>query len=68
VTTAIAERLPPEEVIHRAFLSALARQPTNAELEQLTDLIQAAAEDEQSIVIEDLYWSIMSTREFLFNH
>ncbi len=68
VKTAIADELPTEQVIRQAFLSALARQPTQDELERLVDVFQQASEGERSTVIEDLYWGIMSTREFLFNH
>ena len=68
VKIAITEKLPQEEVIHRAFLSTLARRPTQNEMEELEEVFQTASDDEQAIVIEDLYWSIMSTREFLFNH
>ncbi len=53
-------------LIRHAFLTALSREPTEKELDGLTKEVEAVSDDERHIVIEDLLWSLMSSREFLF--
>jgi hypothetical protein len=31
-------------------------------------VMQSAKEGEKRLVVEDLFWAVMSSREFLFNH
>ncbi len=60
--------LDPRGLIRHAFLSALSREPTAAEVDGLEKEIIGAAKEERRIVVEDLLWSLMSSREFLFVH
>jgi Protein of unknown function (DUF1553)/Protein of unknown function (DUF1549) len=55
-------------LIRHAYLSSLSREPTAAELDGLEKEILTVPDDERRIVIEDLLWSLMSSREFLFVH
>lgn len=64
----LAANLPAERLVEEAYLSGLARFPTAEEKTQLLDVISAAPPDERRVVLEDLFWSILSSREFLFNH
>ncbi|MDG2384982.1 MAG: DUF1549 and DUF1553 domain-containing protein [Pirellulaceae bacterium] len=68
VQKSVANELDLAEFIHRAFVSTLSRPPTQQEVEGLSQMIQETPEDQRITAFEDLYWSIMSTREFLFNH
>lgn len=61
-------KAPGEALVEEAFMAALSRRPTDAEKQQLREIIDNAAEDKRRIVIEDLFWSVMTSREFLFNH
>ncbi|MCA9132665.1 MAG: DUF1553 domain-containing protein [Planctomycetales bacterium] len=58
------------EVIEQAYLRALSRLPTAAEQERLLQLILAAdaAEVARLETYQDLLWSLMTSREFLFAH
>jgi hypothetical protein len=61
----------PEEatqMIESAYVRCLARVPTEKETNSLKKELQDATGDEKRIVVEDLLWSLMSSREFLFNH
>ncbi len=60
--------LPDDQLIEDVFLTALARPPTDQELRQFLSFFDAAAPDERRVVLEDLFWSVMSSREFLFQH
>lgn len=56
----------PAEVIESLYLRALARRPAADEQEKLLALV-AAAENPQA-GLEDVFWAILNSREFLFNH
>jgi hypothetical protein len=64
-------------VLDRLFLAALCRRPTPAESDRLKRLLEptTAAGPESKAraqarrqAIEDLYWAILTSKEFLFNH
>jgi hypothetical protein len=57
----------PKGLVRSAYLRTLGREPTETESEPLVKEINMAA-DEKRIVVEDLFWSLMTSREFLFNH
>ena len=58
-----------EGIVKEAYLRALSRPPTENELEKLTAVLSEASDDaERRQLLEDLYWSVLSSREFLFNH
>jgi hypothetical protein len=44
------------------------RNPTDEESEKLLAAMKAAEGSKRRELVEDLYWSLMSSREFLFNH
>jgi hypothetical protein len=51
-----------------AYLRCLAREPSKSELTPLVEELSVANEDQRRLVVEDLMWSLMTSREFLFNH
>jgi hypothetical protein len=57
-----------EKVIDELFLAALARFPADDERSKLLAELQGTPPSERRQVIEDLYWSVLSSKEFLFNH
>lgn len=67
-----AERATAEtdnaKIVEHVYLAALSRQPTKAESESLMAELTAASSEDRRQVIEDLYWSVLTSREFLFNH
>ena len=60
--------LADQQLVEQAYIFALARQPTADELSQLMPLISEVSSDEKRVVLEDFFWGILSSREFLFNH
>lgn len=64
----LASKAPPERVVEDAYLSSLARYPTPAEKDPLVQALADAPESEKRLVLEDLYWSLLSSKEFLLNH
>ena len=55
-------------LVTSAYLRCLARYPTPNELEAMAQELRSAPESEKRTVVEDLLWSLMTSREFLFNH
>ncbi|MBL7042690.1 MAG: DUF1549 domain-containing protein [Pirellulaceae bacterium] len=58
--------LTPEKVIESLYIRCLARNPTASELERLTSVV-AESENPQA-GLEDVFWAVLNSREFLFNH
>jgi hypothetical protein len=49
------------------YLACLARYPTDAERSQLLALLPPPGAGDEPEVVEDVFWGLMSSREFLFN-
>lgn len=67
----LATNKPAAEVVDEAFLLCFSRRPTEKEKAKLIAVLEEAATsdaDQKRQVLEDVYWSLLSTREFLFNH
>jgi hypothetical protein len=59
---------PDEALIEEAYLLTLARYPTPAEVEGLLTVMREPGQQDKRLVLEDLFWSLMTSREFLFHH
>lgn len=64
----ITKQTPMEQVIEEAYLWALSRPPTDAERSRLLPVLNSASDKDKRQVIEDLFWSLLSSNEFLFDH
>jgi hypothetical protein len=56
------------KIVEDLFLAAVSRMPTPEECAGLVAELSAAKPEERRQAIEDLYWSVLTSREFLFNH
>jgi hypothetical protein len=68
VTRLLATDPTPAQIVDDAWLRVLCRRPSDAERKQLEELIAAAKPEERRAVVEDMYWSLLTSREFLFRH
>ena len=55
-------------IIKVGYLRCLARYPSDAESAAFVKELADSAEVERRTVVEDLFWSLITSREFLFNH
>jgi hypothetical protein len=55
-----------EDIVNELYLRCLARKPTAQELEAINGEI--AATDDKQQALEDLFWALLNSREFVFNH
>lgn len=60
------EKRTPEQIIEEMYLRTLVRRPSADEMAKL----QAALKEEPDKArgLEDVFWALMNTREFVFNH
>lgn len=56
------------KIVEGLYLGAFARLPRDDEKAKLAEALSDASADERRQAIEDLYWSVLTSREFLFNH
>ena len=63
-----ASKKSPEERITELYLRTFSRKPEKDELAKLTPLLSKAAPKDQPQVLEDIFWALLNSREFLFNH
>ena len=63
----IAGKIPGPEWIDEAYLAALGRMPSRLEKKKLMQEMAVSSESLRPFV-EDVYWALMSSREFIFNH
>jgi hypothetical protein len=66
VEQVVKANTPDEKVVNDAYLTTLCRQPTDSERGALLKVLGEAKENRRE-AIEDLYWSLLSSKEFLFN-
>ena len=64
----LTSKQPDAKIIEEAYLLTLTRAPTARELEKATALLTSAKPEDRRTTLEDLFWSLMSSKEFLFNH
>ncbi len=55
-------------IVEEAYLTALARFPTEKERRQILEVFQSTPPEQKRQLLEDFFWSLLSSREFLFNH
>jgi Protein of unknown function (DUF1553)/Protein of unknown function (DUF1549) len=59
-----------EAIINHIYLSALGRRPSPGEMKNLQAVLKESggSKDSRRHAIEDVAWSVLTSREFLFNH
>jgi Protein of unknown function (DUF1549)/Protein of unknown function (DUF1553) len=57
---------PPEAIVEELYIRALSRKPDGDELKGMLELAAKAPGDR--VVYEDIFWSLIDSTEFLFNH
>ena len=62
----LAQGDTPEQVIDELYLRCFTRKPTAEELRKLKEFFTDGAKPEQ--VLNDVFWSLLNAKEFVFNH
>jgi hypothetical protein len=64
----LASKQPDAKIIEEAYLLTLTREPAERELTKATQLLTNAKPEDRRTTLEDIFWSLMGSKEFLFNH
>lgn len=67
VETMLGEKKEPKEIIRTLYLTTLNREPTDMEFEKLLATIPAEAKGHRE-ALEDIFWALLNSKEFIFNH
>jgi hypothetical protein len=62
----LADNATPEQALDRLYVRCLSRYPTDEERKDLLASIGVAPDTKQGL--EDVFWAILNSREFVFNH
>ncbi len=63
----VTEKISDDDAIRRVFALALSRNPSETELMRFRTLMHGDPRATRREVIEDLFWAVLTSREFLFN-
>ena len=66
IPSMLKEMKTPAEIITEIYARCFCRKPTEQELNKLLAVV--AEEENPQPALEDIFWSILNSREFLFNH
>jgi len=67
VTKALAAKKTPSQVIDDLYMRCLARKPSAAEKAKLMAFVGEEGRSDTD-VLNDLFWAILNSKEFIFNH
>ena len=69
VRTMLKEKKTPQEIVTSLYLKTLSRKPTESEISALNHPIANAKDpNETRLVLEDIFWALLNSKEYLFNH
>jgi hypothetical protein len=66
IKTWLGEKLSNEQILDKLFIRCLSRKPTAEEREKLLNVVETA--DKPETGWEDVFWAVLNSREFIFNH
>lgn len=64
----LAQNTPDDRIVDEAYLAALSRYPSAEEKQKLLGLLAESTGASRREGVEDLFWGILSSKEFFFNH
>lgn len=62
----LAAKKTPEQVLEEIYIRCMSRKPTADETTKIMALVNA--EQDKKKALEDAFWAVLNSREFMFNH
>lgn len=66
ITTLMNEKVPPAQILDKLYIRCLSRKPLPDEVAALSPLLAEGNDIKRSL--DDIFWALLNSREFLFNH
>ena len=66
VASRLKEKVEPVAIVEKLYVRCLGRKPTPQELDSLKPLMAEGTDPKEAL--EDIFWALLNSREFLFNH
>lgn len=66
VAKKVKDKVAPAEIVEDLYIRCLCRKPTDKEKADVSKLI--GEQKDQQKALEDVFWALLNTREFMFNH
>lgn len=66
VARLVKDKRPLAEIIDELYLGAFARRPNDAECQKSLAFVESQTDQKQAL--EDVLWTLLNSKEFLFNH
>jgi hypothetical protein len=66
VETRLKEEKAPKDIITELYIRCLSRKPTDQEMAGLEEVV--SNEQDKKRALEDIFWAVLNSREFVFNH
>jgi hypothetical protein len=68
ISKLIQEKVPDQKIVEELYLGALSREPTSGEKQKMLETLASAEGIDHRAALEDVYWAVLSSKEFLFDH
>jgi hypothetical protein len=66
VARMLKDKKEPKDIVAHLYVRCLSRQPTPEEWRRLDGIINEQKDKQK--VLEDVFWALLNSREFMFNH
>ncbi|MFT4640384.1 MAG: hypothetical protein ACI8T1_003712 [Verrucomicrobiales bacterium] len=68
VSRLLDNKVPLKSLINDAYFICISRPPTDVETEAFQKILTDLPTEEKRLAVEDLFWALLTSREFLFQH
>lgn len=69
IPSLLKQDVPPMEIVAHLYLRTLGREPTDREHQRLAaQMEQQKKPDERRALLDDIFWALLNSKEFIFNH